>query len=72
MHGLAIAPGAEQAERENFEQIILIDRLRKAVAILNPDIPQDAQEQAIQKVLRIIRPNYYTTTKPFISCWWRK
>lgn len=24
IHGLAIAPGAEQAERENFEQIGLI------------------------------------------------
>lgn len=56
IHGLAIAPGAEQAERENFEQIILIGRLRKAVAILNPGIPQDAQEQAIQKVLRIYSP----------------
>jgi len=56
IHGLAIAPGAEQAERENFEQIILIGRLRKAVAILNPNIPQDAQEQAIQKVLRIYSP----------------
>jgi type I restriction enzyme R subunit len=36
-HGLAIAPGAEQAERENFEQIILVDRLRKSVAVLNPN-----------------------------------
>ena len=43
IHGLAIAPGAEDKERESFEQIILIDRLRKSVAILNPNIPQDAQ-----------------------------
>ena len=35
IHGLAIAPGAEQAERKSFEQIILIGRLRKAVSILN-------------------------------------
>ena len=44
---------SEQAERESFEQIVLIDRLRKAVTVLNPSIPQDAQEQAIQKVMRI-------------------
>jgi len=56
VHGLAIAPGAEQAERENFEQIILINRLRKSVSILNPTIPHEAQEQAIQKVLRIYSP----------------
>jgi len=65
VHGLAIAPGAEQAERENFEQIILIDRLRKAVAILNPDIPQDAQEQAIQKVLRIYSPDLLHNNESF-------
>ena len=53
VHGLAIAPGAEYAERESFEQIILTQRLRKAVTRLNPDIPADAQEQAVQKVLRI-------------------
>ena len=65
IHGLAIAPGAEQAERENFEQIILIERLRKSVAILNPDIPQDAQEQAIQKVLRIYSPELLHNNESF-------
>ena len=32
IYGLAIAPGAEKAKRDNFEQIILIDWLQKAVA----------------------------------------
>ncbi len=65
IHGLAIAPGAEQAERESFEQIILIARLRKAVSILNPDIPPDAQEQAIQKVLRIYSPELLHNNETF-------
>lgn len=39
VHGLVIAPGAESAERESFEQIILIDRLRRCIARLNPDSP---------------------------------
>ncbi|NDP22607.1 MAG: type I restriction endonuclease subunit R [Paludibacter sp.] len=65
IHGLAIAPGAEQAERENFEQIILIDRLRKSVAVLNPNIPQDAQEQAIQKVVRIYSPELLHNNESF-------
>jgi len=65
VHGLAIAPGAEQAERESFEQIILIERLRKAVAVLNPDIPHDAQEQAIQKVLRIYSPELLHNNESF-------
>ena len=65
IHGLAIAPGAEQAERESFEQIILVDRLRKSVAVLNPTIPQDAQEQAIQKVLRIYSPEMLHNNETF-------
>jgi type I restriction enzyme, R subunit len=65
VHGLAIAPGAEQAERENFEQIVLIDRLRKSVAVINPNIPHDAQEQAIQKVLRIYSPELLHNNETF-------
>ena len=65
VHGLAIAPGAEQAERENFEQIVLVDRLRKSVSVLNPNIPHDAQEQAIQKVLRIYSPELLHNNETF-------
>ncbi|NDC30880.1 MAG: type I restriction endonuclease subunit R [Bacteroidetes bacterium] len=65
VHGLAIAPGAEQAERENFEQIVLVDRLRKSVAVLNPNIPHDALEQAIQKVLRIYSPELLHNNETF-------
>ena len=63
--GLAIAPGAVLAERESFEQIVLTDRLRKAVAVLNPGIPYDAQEQAIQKVLRIYLPELLHNNESF-------
>ena len=65
IHGLALAPGAEQAERENFEQIVLVDRLRKSVAVLNPNIPHDGQEQAIQKVLRIYSPELLHNNETF-------
>lgn len=65
IHGLAIAPGAEQAERESFEQIILTERLRKAVTILNPNIPHEAQKQAIQKVLRIYSPDLLFNNESF-------
>jgi type I restriction enzyme, R subunit len=65
IHGLIIAPGAEQAERENFEQIVLVDRLRKSVSVLNPTIPHDAQEQAIQKVLRIYSPELLHNNETF-------
>lgn len=65
IHGLALAPGAETAERESFEDIILIDRLRRAVGVLNPQIPFDIQEQAIQKILRIYSPELLHNNETF-------
>jgi type I restriction enzyme, R subunit len=63
--GLAIAPGAEHTERESFEQVILIERLRKALATLNPDIPIDAWEAAIQKIQRIHSPDLLHNNEEF-------
>lgn len=65
VQGLAIAPGAELQERKSFEQIILARRLRKAVATLNPDIPETAIEQAMQKVLRIYSPDLLHNNETF-------
>jgi type I restriction enzyme R subunit len=49
LHGLSIAPGAELSEREAFEQVLLTERLRRRLAIINPEIPPEAREQAVQK-----------------------
>src|SRR6218665_88369 len=65
VRGLSIAPGAERAERESFEQVVLLDRLRKSVAIINPHIPTDAQEAAIQKALRIYSPDLLHSNEEF-------
>lgn len=63
--GVAIAPGAEEAERESYEQVVLTERLRKAISILNKNIPADAQEQALQKVLRIYSPDLLHNNEQF-------
>jgi type I restriction enzyme R subunit len=65
IHGLAIAKGAEESEREKFEQIILIGRLRKAVSILNPGIPIDTQTEAIKEILRIASPELIANNETF-------
>src|SRR3989338_6363677 len=65
IHGLAIAPEAESSERESFEQIILTQRLRKIIARINPDIPESAREQAVQKVLRIYSPDLLHNNETF-------
>src|SRR6266545_4048162 len=65
VHGLALAPSAETSERESFEQIILTDRLRKRVALINPSIPDFAQEQAVQKTARLYSPDLLKNNEDF-------
>jgi len=65
--GPAIAPDGETPERKNYSDIVLIERLRKAVAKINPHIPLEIQEEAIKKVVNIAysSPNLITTNKSF-------
>jgi len=50
MNGLDIAPGELAAERQDYGQVVLEDRLRSALARLNPAIPTDALEDAFRKL----------------------
>ena len=50
--GLEIAPGELAAERENYGQVILEQRLRQALQRLNPAVPFDAMEEAFRKLSR--------------------
>ena len=51
-YGPDIAPGAASAERDDHGQVILEQRLRDALAELNPDLPADALESAYRKLTR--------------------
>ncbi len=51
LHGPDIAPDTSDAERSTYNEVILTRRLQDAVANLNPNIPADAQQDAIRKVL---------------------
>ncbi len=65
IHGSVISPDGEKPERKSYEQIILIDRLRRAVSVINPHIPKEVQEQAIQKILRIYSPDLLHNNETF-------
>jgi len=41
-------------ERDSFQQIILTQRLRKAIARINQEIPGDAREQDVLKGLSLV------------------
>ena len=50
LHGPEIAPGASDAERCTYKEVVLTRRFEDAVASLNPNIPSEAREEAIRKV----------------------
>ena len=51
LHGPDIAPDTPDAERSTYKEVVLTRRLQDAIARLNPEIPTDAQEEALRKVL---------------------
>jgi len=64
-NGKEISPEGLFCERDSFSQIVLTKRLRNAIARINPHIPPDAQEAAIQKVLRIYSPELLHNNEEF-------
>ena len=65
LHGPDIAPDTPDAERSSYKEVILERRLRDAVARLNPQIPVDAQEEAIRKVLHPDSPALIQNNRTF-------
>ena len=51
-HGPDVAPGTPGAERADYGDVILAQRLRDALARLNPDLPADALDDAFRQLTR--------------------
>lgn len=64
-YGPDISPEGASPARSSFEDVVLTDKLRSAVSKINPNIPADALEQAVQKVLRIYSPDLLYNNETF-------
>jgi len=53
IYGPTIAPDITTIERNSFEEVILKQRLINAVNKLNPNIPEEAKQQAIKQIINI-------------------
>jgi len=51
-YGPDISEGGLHPER-NYDEVVLLERLRRAIDRLNPEVPAEAKEEAIKKVLRV-------------------
>ncbi|MCB0704043.1 MAG: type I restriction endonuclease subunit R [Saprospiraceae bacterium] len=60
-----ISPDGESPERGNYEEVLLVDRLRNAIQRINPAIPGNAKEEAFKEVQRINSPDLIVNNEAF-------
>lgn len=65
VHGPDIAPGEPAAERESYEQVVLVDRLRDAIGRCNPGLGRDDVEEVVRRVLRSDAPGLTESNRRF-------
>lgn len=65
VYGPDIAFDSETPERDSFEQVLLLQRLRNAVRKINTHLAPDVQEEAIKELQRIASPELLTNNEIF-------
>lgn len=60
-----IAPDGEYAEREDYADVILQERLRESLARINPTLPEDALEDAFRQIYIPQSPSLIMNNKAF-------
>jgi len=60
-----IAPDSDRPERESFEDVLLVNRLKLDVNRINPTIPADAREDAIKQIMRLSSPELISNNETF-------
>ncbi|MCX5802134.1 MAG: type I restriction endonuclease subunit R [Proteobacteria bacterium] len=67
LYGPDIAPPPEgtRPERKSYSDVVLIERFSKAIDRINPNIPKEAREEAVKKVLRAESPKLLVNNQAF-------
>ncbi|HNU96321.1 MAG TPA: type I restriction endonuclease [Candidatus Magasanikbacteria bacterium] len=60
-----LGPEDQELERPNLCEVVLKNRLEKAIDDLNPDISQEAKEQALRAVLNLPSQNLIDNNEAF-------
>jgi len=63
--GPDIAPDGEYPEREDYGEVILVERLKEALTRINPKLPNDAIEDALRQILIPQSPSLIMNNKAF-------
>ena len=65
LSGLVIAPGEPAAERADYKQVFLFDRLKTKLEDLNPQIPLEGLQEAFRKLRLISHPTLIENNRAF-------
>ncbi|MGH3629273.1 MAG: type I restriction endonuclease, partial [Sciscionella sp.] len=65
VHGPDIAPGELLAERTEYSEVLLLGRLKEALARINPKIPAEAIADAVRKLSSLAGPNLVESNRQF-------
>ncbi|MFD1958180.1 type I restriction endonuclease [Novosphingobium panipatense] len=68
LHGAVIAPDGIAAERQAFSDVLLLPRLEKAVADLNPTLPEAARLKPSAGFSRARQVRWLRKTAASIVC----
>ncbi|MEN9934105.1 MAG: hypothetical protein RLZZ387_684, partial [Chloroflexota bacterium] len=64
-YGPDLAPGEPAAERAHYSDVVLVARLRDAIARLNPTLPPAARDEALRKLLFLDAPSLLGRDRAF-------
>ena len=65
LYGPDIAPDGENPMRLSFEDVVLFDKLEKAVKRLNPSLPWLVQDEVVKTAMRISSPDILANNETF-------
>ncbi|NLL18360.1 MAG: type I restriction endonuclease subunit R, partial [Clostridia bacterium] len=63
--GPDIAPDGDYPEREDYGDVVLVERLREALTRINPKLPGDAIEDAVRQIMIPQSPSLIMNNKAF-------
>ncbi len=64
-YGPDIEPGESDTERASFDEVVLLECLRAAVARINPTMPTEPLEEAVRKATRTESPSLVENNRRF-------
>lgn len=65
LYGPDIAPDGDNPMRVSFEDVVLFDKLEKAVKRLNPSLPWLVQDEVVKTAMRISSPDILANNETF-------